>query len=103
MPDSTVRVVLDERAIRALSSSDEMRDLLLEEAQPIATDAAVRAPKRTGAGAGSIRAESVVDFDEWTARVSWTRAHYYMYFHDRGTKYVQARRFLEEALEGALQ
>jgi hypothetical protein len=33
---------------------------------------------------------------EWTARVSWDREHYYMSFHQLGTKSLPARPFLEE-------
>jgi hypothetical protein len=102
MPDSDVLVVLDEDGFRELRSSDDMRDFLMEEAEPIVDRARYGAPKRTGRGAESIRAEPVMDLDEWTVRVSWTRERYYMYFHNEGTKYVPEMGFLEAALEGSL-
>jgi hypothetical protein len=99
MPDN-VRVVVDERAVHALTSSDEMRDLLLEVADPVVARAKFFAPKDTGRGAESITSEAVVDIDEWTVRVSWTRDQYHMYFRDRGTVYQTGTQFLERALEG---
>jgi HK97 gp10 family phage protein len=98
MPDN-VRVVVGDRAIRALSSSNEMRDLLMDLAEPVVRGAQALAPKRSGRGAESIRAEPVRDGEAWTVRVSWTRDRYYMYFHDRGTVHMPAREFLERALE----
>lgn len=99
MPDN-VRVVTDERAVRALSSSNEMRDLLLELAEPVVARAKALAPKATGRGAASIRSEPVLDGDEWTVRVSWERDQFHMYFRDRGTVYQSGSEFLERALEG---
>lgn len=98
MATNDVRVVTDERALRALSSSDDMRDLLMEEAEPVERRMEMLAPKRTGAGARSIRREPVLDVESWVVRISWTRDHYYLYFHDRGTVNMRATPFLEEAL-----
>jgi hypothetical protein len=104
MPDADVVVVLDEDGFRELRSSDDMRDFLMEQAGPVVERARLRAPKRTGRGAESIRAEPVMDsfLDEWTVRVSWTRERYYMYFHNEGTIYLPELGFLEAALEGAI-
>ena len=104
MPDN-VRVVLHHREIQALAASPEMRDELLDAAGPVVSRARAGAPKDTGEGAASIRADAVMDdaVNEWTVRISWTRQRYYMIFHDGGTKHLAARRFLEEALEGALR
>jgi hypothetical protein len=102
MPGDAVRVVTDDRAIRALSSSDEMRDLLMDLAAPVVTRAQYAAPRRTGAGAASIRAEPVLDIDSWTVRIGWERVQYHMYFHERGTRYLPATNFLEESLEEGL-
>ena len=97
-----VRVDVDERAVRALSSSADMRDLLLDAGEPVVRHARALAPKDTGEGAASIREEAVLDGFVWTVRVSWDRAHFYMYFHDQGTKHIPARPFLEPALEAAI-
>lgn len=102
MASEQVRVIVDERAVRALSSSDDMRDLLLEVAEPVVDRARMRAPKKTGRGAESIRSEPVLDMDAWTVRVSWEREQYHMYFRERGTRYQSADPFLEAALEEGL-
>jgi len=104
MPDD-IRVVHDESAYRALMTSDDLRDFLMEEAAPVVERAKSPgyAPRRTGAGAESIRAEPVVDIDEWTVRVSWTRDRFYMYFHNEGTDRLRATNFLERALEGVAE
>ncbi|MET8908386.1 HK97-gp10 family putative phage morphogenesis protein [Micromonospora sp. NPDC004551] len=97
-----VRVDVHERAVREVASSEDLRDLLMETGEPIEQRAAGLAPKRTGAGAASIRREPVLDGFAWTVRISWDREHYYMYFHDRGTERLPARPFLEPALEAAI-
>lgn len=97
-----VRVVVDERAVQSYARSVDVRDLLIESAQPIEGGAKVLAPKRSGAGAESIRSEPVLDGLDWTVRISWDRDHYYMYFHERGTVRMPARPFLEPALEAAI-
>lgn len=98
----SIRVVINDRGIRDIVGSTDVRDLLLEVARPIVDSARVSAPKRSGAGARSIHAEDVLDGFEWTVRIGWTVERYYMRFQDEGTKYIDARRFLELALEGAL-
>lgn len=103
MPER-VRVVIGDAAVRALSSSDEMRDLLLDLAEPVVREAKAGAPRKTGAGAASIRSEPVRDeFGHWTVRVSWGRDFYYMYFHERGWERNPGRDFLEQALERAIR
>jgi HK97 gp10 family phage protein len=97
-----VRVDVDEQAVHAVAASLDLRDLLMESARPIVGSAQALAPKKTGAGAESIRSEPVLDGDQWTVRISWDRAHFYLYFHDRGTVHLPARPFLEPALEAAL-
>jgi HK97 gp10 family phage protein len=98
MPD--VRVVLDEAAIRGLAKDPSMGPLLLEAAMPELARARAQAPKHTGAGAASIHAEAVLDGPEWTARASWDQLHFYMRFHELGTRYLPARPFLVPAFEG---
>ena len=98
----SVRVVINERGIRDIVGSADVRDLLLEVADPIVDGARTLAPKRSGLGARSIHAEDVHDGFEWTVRIGWTTERYYMRFQDEGTQYIDARHFLELALEGAL-
>ncbi|MGW3608942.1 HK97-gp10 family putative phage morphogenesis protein [Micromonospora sp. NPDC005163] len=102
MADDNVRVTVDERAVDAVVRSVDMRDLLLEAAEPIEARVVAGAPKASGEGARSIRSEPVLDGPDWTVRISWDRAHFYLYFHDRGTRRLPARPFLEPALDTAL-
>lgn len=70
----------------------------LELGWEIAGLAARLAPKETGGGAKSIRAEVIraEDGDE-EVRVSWDRDHFYMYFAEVGTQHQSARPFLRPA------
>lgn len=101
MPED-VRVDVDKRAVEQLARSVDVRDLLLDSAEPIVGRARLGAPKASTEGAASIRAEPVLDGPDWTVRISWDRDHFYLYFHDRGTVRLPARPFLEPALEAAL-
>lgn len=94
-----VTIVLHQMAIDDLAKDPGMRAGLLEAAVPVVHRAAAHAPKNTGRGAASIRAEAVLDGPEWTARISWDRDHYYMYFRERGTRQLPARPFLVPTLE----
>lgn len=69
------------------------------DADPVVAGARADAPKATGAGAASIRSE--VDFShlEPAVAISWDRDHYYMFFHERGTRYMPARPFLVPAVD----
>jgi HK97 gp10 family phage protein len=98
MPDP-VRIEISEAGVQEVMYSDDVRDMLMDAARPVVARAKASAPRRTGAGADSIRAEPVFDGFEWTVRVSWTRDSYYLYFHDQGTRYQRAQGFLEGALE----
>lgn len=73
-------------------------DALLDAGERIAKRAAVLAPKRTGQGAASIHAELALE--AWVgvhARVSWTRNHFYLRFHELGTSHQPAKPFLRPA------
>lgn len=94
-----VRVVVHPEVIRQLESSPEMRRLVLAIAEPVARDAARDAPKKTGAAAGSIHAEAELVDGAWTADVSWDRQHYYLGFHDLGSRFLPGTHFLELALD----
>lgn len=96
-----VRVVLHDRAIRALSALPALRGVLEATSRPLIAAAQGAAPKRTGAGAASIHAEAVLDGDEWSALIGWDREHYYMRFHELGTRTLPARPFLVPSVKGA--
>jgi len=101
MPDDT-HVVVSEVGVRQIMAGTDLRDMLMDMGEPIASRARAGAPKKTGLGAASIRAEPFFDGFTWTVRISWTRDRYYMYFRDRGTQYQRGQDFLEAALEGEL-
>ena len=94
------RVVLRQHEIDDMLHDPWIADMLLDAAVPVVRDARAGAPKRTGAGAASIHAESVLDGPEITAHISWDRDHFYMSFVDLGTHVLPPLHFLEDALEG---
>ena len=94
------RVVLHQGAITDMARDPGIRAALLDAALPVVARAQFGAPKRTGAGAASIRAEAVLDGPEWTAQISWSRERFYLRFHEMGTRSLPARPFLVPALEG---
>lgn len=97
MTSPEVRVVLNEAAILGQRGEPYMRAAAQARGDEIARAAAAGAPKRTGAGAGSIHAETVLGPDGWEARVSWDTAHDYMRYQDEGTSEIPAQHFLEAA------
>lgn len=95
----TVRVDINQRELDALLRSPDARELLLEVSRPHVGEAQAAAPRRTGAGAESIHAEAVLEDGKWEALVSWDRRHFYMYFHEVGTRQLSARPFLVPSFE----
>lgn len=92
---SKVRVDFDEAGWRELSRSSEHRAELVEAADRfIVAPARARAPKRTGAGAASIRSEAALDPDGWEVHVSWSTYAAYMRFQQFGTSRMEANPFL---------
>lgn len=96
-----VELVVYDAAIQELARDSRMGDVLVEAAAPAVAEARAGAPRRTGAGGASIHAEPVLDGPEWTARATWERERFYMYFHERGTEKMPARPFLVPAFAGA--
>jgi HK97 gp10 family phage protein len=96
VPD--VRVVVDKVAVGGFMRGPEVKALLMEAAGPPTGRAQAAAPKRTGEGAASIQAKPRIDHGEQTVRVAWDRIHFYMFFQERGTKYIDARPFLVPSL-----
>jgi len=102
MPDD-VRLEIDYEAVEDFYQSAKMRDALLSHGVDVAERARAAAPRATGAGGDSIRADPRKrsgGSPEWQIRISWARVYFYMYFHERGTKSLPARPFLVPALLG---
>lgn len=99
MADAAVRVVLDPAAIASLAETPEAAEMAQEAGDVIADRARDLAPKRTGAGAASIRADVGDDEDGYYADVSWDADHFYMGFAELGTERQAARPFLRPALD----
>lgn len=72
---------------------------ILDQAEPVAELARATAPRKTGQGAESIRAEVSYEDEAPSVRISWDVEHYYMRFHEQGTKYLPARPFLKPAVD----
>ena len=70
---------------------------LLRDGWLVAEVAAGLAPKRTGRGAASIRAELAKDVDEPEVRVSWDQSAFYLAFAEFGTEHQRATPFLRTA------
>ncbi len=86
-------------AIAALKYEPGVLAQVEYQTRPVVQGARADAPKRTGAGAASIRSESSLTDTDPGVRVSWERDRYYMRFHEQGTKYLPARPFLVPALD----
>lgn len=104
MAEGFVRLVIDDDAVVELFQSREVLDTLVDIAERQVIPAAQQgAPKLTGEGAESIGWEFVnpSGTNPVSIRISWDKAHFYMYFHERGAKHLPARPFLVPALLGA--
>ena len=95
-----VKVDLHDRELRALASDPAVVREMARIAAPIVREAQAHAPRLTGAGASSIRADQVTERGEQEVHICWDRDHYYMAFHEFGTRYLPARPFLEPTVEG---
>lgn len=99
---ATVIVTLDRRELERLVTSDEVRDLVEDVAEPVVAMARALAPKDSGRGASTIHSEMVLEDGEWEAHISWTWPDsYYLWFHEKGSRQLPARPFLVPALEAA--
>jgi HK97 gp10 family phage protein len=66
---------------------------------PMVKDARLLAPRNTGKGAKSIRGWVKISRGNGVARVTWDKKHYYMRFHETGTRKMSARPFLRPAFD----
>lgn len=95
-----VRVVWDQQALAALERDPVLLRNLEASVAPLVRDTRAAAPKATGVGAASIRAELAPGVDAaWEVRVGWDQLRYYMGFHELGTRYLPADPFLRPALD----
>lgn len=98
---AAVRVIVHDREVERLKADPGLRDVYEDLARPAVAAARSGAPHATGAGAGSIHTETVLDGDEWEGLISWDREHFYLRFHELGSRYLPARPFLVPAVKGA--
>lgn len=96
-----VQVTVHEDVIDRLLTSSNVHDMLLDASHPVVLQARTRAPKNTGAGAASIHTQMVLTGDEWEALTSWDQDHFYLMWHETGSRQLPARPFLVPALRAA--
>lgn len=84
---------------RAMTRTPQVRTETRRVAAKVRNEARRRAPKRTGAGAKSIRASSKVVDGAQEFRVSWDTDHFYLGFFENGARNVRKRPFLKPAAE----
>ncbi|MEV0805731.1 hypothetical protein [Micromonospora sp. NPDC050200] len=99
MPVELVRVWVDPVEVQRLGDSVEASEATREAGRGIARLAGSLAPHRTGEGAASIDAWPGVGPGGPHTDVSWDQDHFYMSFHDGGTKDLPARHFMQAALD----
>jgi hypothetical protein len=90
---------------RVIATGPEMRAVMQGLVDDLAVEGARRAPKESGAGAGSIEGRVRRVPQGWEGRVAWARRHYYMYMQhegwtDRAGRRHPGRPFLREAAAG---
>ncbi|MGC5664927.1 HK97-gp10 family putative phage morphogenesis protein [Micromonospora sp. WMMD723] len=99
MPVDVDRVRMHQHEIALLDDTTQTAELLLQIGWGIALDARADAPHRTGRGAASIQPWPGRDGLGLHVDVSWDRDHFYMGFHEGGTRYHHAQPFLGPALD----
>jgi len=86
-------VDVDEHQVRLLVNHPQAIEQMHQVGVRAVRESRLLAPKRTGAGSLSIRHELVLGVLP-EVRVSWDKDHYYMYFHQKGTRYMSPNPFL---------
>jgi hypothetical protein len=102
--ETNARIRVDDNGLARVLASRQMRDALLDVADPIVEAAAFLAPKRSGRGAESIHSQPLLEPDGWHVRIGWTTDRYYLRFQDQGSRGKHpdpARHFMLTALERA--
>lgn len=95
----TYRLRLDNREIAELGDDTAAAELTLQVAWGVALDARAHAVHNTGEGAESIQPWPGRDPRGPYADVSWDQDHFYMSFHEFGTRYLPARPAVGPALD----
>lgn len=98
-----IRVTVDVAAVAELAGDPGVRAYMEQLGGQVAEAARSTAPRRTGAGAASIHAETDLGPSGWETRIGWDQLHAYMRFPDLGTRYMPADHFLEQALDRYVQ
>lgn len=94
-----MRIEWNRQEIQRMAGDPVLRQAARDVGVAIARDARAAAPKRTGAGAASLRSAEVLIDARWEIQVGADQLHAYMRFPDRGTRYIPAQFFLEHAAE----
>lgn len=85
------RVRVNLSAVAALARDPQVLQDMQEVADAVAERMRQRAPRDTGAGAASIRAEFDAAIPGY--RVGWDEQHFYLGFYETGTEHQPARPF----------
>ncbi|WP_162959283.1 hypothetical protein [Micromonospora tulbaghiae] len=99
MPVDDVRVRLDRHEIAQLGDSVAAAELTLEVGWGVALDARQHAVRDTGQGAESIQPWPGRDALGPYADVSWDQDHFYMSFHEFGTRFHRSQPAVGPALD----
>lgn len=94
-----VDFIINPLGIAELLVSPGLRHDLAEKAKEVVAAAQAAAPKKTGLGAKSIRYEFVDGEAASAMRIGWDTDHFYLKFHELGSRYLPARPFLVPALD----
>ena len=90
-------VKVNRQAVKQVMRDPALARELLADGWKVAEAAASLAPRDTGGGAKSIRAELVKGQGDPEVRVSWDRDHFYLGFAELGSEHQTARPFLRAA------
>ena len=90
-------VEFNRKAVKQVMRDPALGRALLDDGWRVAEVAANLAPKDTGGGAKSIRAELVKGSGDPEVRVSWDRDHFFLGFAELGSEHQPARPFLRVA------
>lgn len=92
-----MRIEWNEGEYERMLQDPALTDYARQVGDAVAQLAREMAPRRTGAGAASLQAEAEFLDGQWEIAVGADQLHAYMRFPDRGTKFMPAQRFMENA------